>query len=733
MIRHRSKGAYYRINRPLFEERPYSTGCDGPTLRRPSGCHGALDPIAVIMARVHYGATSNGEFVSFLAPLAFWTAAIVVPTLLIFYFLKLRRRQEVVPSTLLWRRAVQDLQVNAPFQRLRKNLLLFLQLLILAAGVTALARPIIETSVSDEHSVVLLIDRSASMNTLEDDGRTRFENAKEQAIRLVKTLNRTRSRWWSFFGGGEAQARVMAIAFADRAVVVSPFTSNMTDVIDLIEKLEPTEGRTNMREALELAEAYMMQTTLEQTPETAEQASRIVLFSDGAVSGVEDVVLRAGSLTLIPIGTTRDNVGITALRIQRNYERPEMLSTLLQVQNFGPEAVTTDVSLYIDGRLTTVQTISLAAARARGKEAVGTSKAADEGPEIASASLSFEFVLEKGGLLEARLSRNDALLVDNRAFVIVPPPRKLRVLLVSRQNFFLESALQGLSLEKYEYLTPQQYENAPVDETELNGQSLYDVVIFDKHNTSRLPLGNYIFLGAVPETEAITVEDELEDHSLQWWDETHPILRSVALDYVFAAKGLVLKVSPRAEKLIEGPRGPVLFRYSNEGRHYLVLTFAIENSSWWGKISFPKFVQNAVLFMGSGGALAEREPLRPGDPLRIPLPADTKTAKIARPDGTRETVRADSRGVARYAATHKVGVYRVEPGIHGRDCFAVNLESAGESDISPRESFQLGGAAEIEIGQAIRSATPEIWRWFIGTALLIAFLEWYIYNRRVMI
>ncbi len=671
---------------------------------------------------------------SFLAPLAFWITAIVVPALLVLYFLKLRRRQEIVPSTLLWRRAVQDLQVNAPFQKLRKNLLLFLQLLILALGVTALARPIIETSVSDEHSVVLLIDRSASMNALEEGGQTRFEMAKEQAIRYVKTLNRTRSRWWSFFGGAEAQARVMAIAFADRAVVVSPFTGSMTDVIDLIEKLEPTDGRTNMGEALELAEAYMMQTTLEQTPETAEQASRIVLFSDGAVSGVADVVLRAGSLTLIPIGQAGDNVGITALRIQRNYERPELLSTLVQLENFGPERVTTDVSVYIDGRLTTVQTIErLAAARARGEEAVGTGETGDEGPEISSAALSFEFPLETGGLLEARLSRDDALLVDNRAFVIVPPPRKLSVLLVSAQNFFLEAALQGLSLEKYDYLTPQQYENSPAEEIELNGQSLYDVVIFDKHRTSRLPSGNYVFLGAVPENEGITVEGELEDHSLQWWDETHPILRNVALDYVFAAQGLVLETPPRAEKLIEGPRGAVLFRYSNEGRHYLVLSFAIENSSWWGKVSFPKFVQNAVLFMGSGGALAEREPLRPGDPLRIPLAAETETARLACPDGTHVTLRADARGVARYAATHKVGVYQVEPGVPGRDRFAVNLESASESDISPRQSFELGGGATIEVGEVIRSATPEVWRWFIGAALLIAFFEWYVYNRRVVI
>ncbi|MHC4559945.1 MAG: BatA domain-containing protein, partial [Planctomycetota bacterium] len=65
--------------------------------------------------------------------IAVYSAAVFVPLLLLLYFLKLKRRERIVSSTLLWKRAVQDLQVNAPFQRIRHNILLFLQLLMLLA------------------------------------------------------------------------------------------------------------------------------------------------------------------------------------------------------------------------------------------------------------------------------------------------------------------------------------------------------------------------------------------------------------------------------------------------------------------------------------------------------------------------------------------------------------------------------------------------------------------------
>src|SRR6478752_1265675 len=119
---------------------------------------------------------------SFLNPFtAALAAAVAIPILLILYFLKLRRREMPVASTLLWRKAIQDLQVNSPFQRLRRNLLLLLQLLILLALLLAFSRPVTSYRPPPGARSVILIDRSASMSAKDMDGRPRLEEAKRRA------------------------------------------------------------------------------------------------------------------------------------------------------------------------------------------------------------------------------------------------------------------------------------------------------------------------------------------------------------------------------------------------------------------------------------------------------------------------------------------------------------------------------------------------------------------------
>ena len=63
---------------------------------------------------------------TFLSPLAFALLALI-PPIIALYLLKLRRQEYEVSSVYLWQRFVRDVEINARCQRLRRSLLLLLQ------------------------------------------------------------------------------------------------------------------------------------------------------------------------------------------------------------------------------------------------------------------------------------------------------------------------------------------------------------------------------------------------------------------------------------------------------------------------------------------------------------------------------------------------------------------------------------------------------------------------------
>src|SRR3972149_5110051 len=98
-----------------------------------------------------------------LAPLPL-IGLVAVPIIVAFYMLRLRRPEHPVSSTYLWQQLVRDVEANAPWQKLRRSLLLLLQLLLPGLLPLVVARPFSEHPAGLARDLVLVIDASASMS-----------------------------------------------------------------------------------------------------------------------------------------------------------------------------------------------------------------------------------------------------------------------------------------------------------------------------------------------------------------------------------------------------------------------------------------------------------------------------------------------------------------------------------------------------------------------------------------
>src|SRR2546428_1789591 len=123
---------------------------------------------------------------SLLSPLALLVATLTIPLLLL-YFLKVRRRQAMVSSLLLWNPALRDREASTFFQRLQRDPLLILQLLALLALALALARPAVTVMGYGAKRIVIVLDTSASMKATDVDP-SRFARAQREALGLVGRL-----------------------------------------------------------------------------------------------------------------------------------------------------------------------------------------------------------------------------------------------------------------------------------------------------------------------------------------------------------------------------------------------------------------------------------------------------------------------------------------------------------------------------------------------------------------
>jgi hypothetical protein len=645
-----------------------------------------------------------------------YAAAAAVPLLLLLYFLKLKRREVIVSSTLLWKRAVQDLQVNAPFQKLRRNLLLLLQLLALMAVLVALAGPVLAWRQGPGQRYVILIDRSASMNAT-DVKPSRLEVAKKEAKVFVESM---RGGSVVSLGGGADHA--MVIAFDQHAKVMCNFTADRRQLLAALDAIEPSDGPSRLGEAVTMAQAFAQSPGVEANNRSAETPARLVLFSDGRIQDLETVVVAPDEVVFHRIGVAPDNVAVTAMNARRSYEQPEQVEVFASLANYGAEPVTRDVQLAIDGNVHAVRPVTIPACQ----------PAAGDVP-FKPGQTAVNFSLSHGGpgVLEVRQLGDDTLSRDDAAWSILEPPKRLSVLLVTNGNPVLESALQACPLERLDPCTPAGF--AALDPAVFAVQRRYDVVVLDNHVPARLPACRYLVFGAPPKGIDVNSPRELDNQVMVDWRSQHPVLQYVNLTNLFALKCSKLEVPRDAEVLAEFNESPALVLVRRQGSTYLLAGFDVLQSNWPFEPSFILFCYNAMSFLGAQVGSGGRHELAVGEPISIESVPAEAVVTLTRPDAAKAELTPDPSGMVRFPGTRRVGVYKAETTDQPVRVYAVNLLDTEESRIEPQDRIKFSSVTIAAQEQMVQRANVPLWPLLILAALVLVGVEWLAYNLKVRI
>lgn len=643
---------------------------------------------------------------TFLSPLAFALLALI-PPIIALYLLKLRRQDYEVSSVYLWQRFVRDVEANAPWQRLRRNLLLLLQVLFLLLLILALVRPATPTEGVAGQSVVLVLDHSASMAATDEAGplgqpTSRLASAKQAAAEMVTHLPDT--------------ARVTVIAAAGGQVdLLTSATQDPRQALNAIDSIQPTLLNSDLDPALTLAEAIVAR----------EASAEIVVLSDGALKPPPD-----SSARLVAFGRSDANQAINTVSISPAADG--RLTLFAQADNYSSAATQRRLIVEVDGAPFAAVDLDL--------------------PPAGHVEQVIEAIPPEAETVDVYLqpSDEDVLPLDDRARLVVRPAEPARVTVVTDGNFFLQTALSlldgrrvGVAVETTTVapanLLPNQAATSPDD--------LNTVHIFDRTLPEALPPGNLLLI-APPQSVAglFDMTGHLDNPALEVAQPEHPLVDNLSLADAQILATQVISAGAWARTVVAGyadqtrPNSrpvPLLLAGEIDGRRIAILAFDLHQSDLPLRPAFPILMANLIRYLApeAGGVLPAQ--VAPGQPLAITLPAGVARARLIYPNGAVQAIEA---GVGQTPpALTQLGLYTLvfdppdnQPGDQIR--FAVNFFDPIESAIASQPDLALTGRNREQTAQvALPPAYREWWRLLATGALLLLVAEWLVYRRSVAV
>lgn len=648
-----------------------------------------------------------GVPLSVLVPLG--SAAAVV--LIGLYLLRERHRPVVVPFLDLFRARADERVPGRLAKRLRRLASLLLQLLVLLLLLLALFDPRSEASRKPGRSIAVLLDVSASMAALvpappSGQRQTRLDRAKERVRDWARKLSDS--------------DRLLLIELSARPEPRTSFTNDPRSVEAALDALGVKDVPADLRAGLLLA-----RDALAGLPHP-----EVIVVGDGAYPPLDSELARGLDVRFepvvempVPSSASREgpeNVGISAFSARRYRLDPQRFEVLLDVASTAKSSAEVE--------------LTLASVDAAFRERAPLDVHRLDVPPSGQTSLLLQNLSGATEGIVARLRRTDGgdnwLPGDDRAHLLLAPLRPVRVLVVGRDNTFLDAALltePGVDLQR---VAPEQYPP----------QGEYDVTVFDGTSAPRSArTGAALYLGAGNGLGfPLELGKKLELFGFDHWRKDSPLFRSVDPYDVQVLQGRALV--PRRGDVVLGQSGqePIIVLGEREEGRFVALGFDPRQSDFVLRPAWPLFLHNVLWHLAPGPDRSDGLARATGTTWHLEAPLPSEPARLVGPLGTASLF------TQRLAVSHghattfgeRAGFYRIEQGREAQGFFA-NFFDPIEATLLPAPRLfrpnETDHAAKRETPRpdpirATRQRPP--WIWLALAAALISFLEWWTYHRR---
>jgi len=553
-----------------------------------------------------------------------------------------------------------------PWQKLRKNILLFLQLMLAGLLVIILAKPYIEGGMIKSESYILILDQSVTMQA-KDESPNRFEEAKNKMYQFINNL--------------EPAAKISVVVMGKEPFILANQSTDKNAVIKKIEDVKVLNSGINLENTETLVKAI-----------NDNIKSSIYIFSD------KDIKMTDLNSNLIKVGKHYENCGITLLS---HAKEEEQIAALVKVKNFGNENNELSVALYGDEKLIDIKRVELAAKEEKNVFFTGISK------EIK--------------VLKAQIDLEDILEVDNVMYDVVYEDVKEKVLLLTRQNIFLEQILS---------LLPQ-VELYKGDLDSMDNLQGYYLYIFDGYMPEKLPEDGHILVFDPPlENPLLEVKQDIEVSTLYpSGGELLAFLDQIKFDI---AKTKKLSVPQWGQVILNSEETPLIIAGERGEQKIMVCGFDLHQTDLPLRTEFPIFIYNTIQWF-IPEKIHNLEKIIAGDTIEFQIAPESKEVSLVKPDGTYERL-APPFPLQPYKNTNETGIYTLEQKgekIDSFHYFAVNPLVEWDFAGSFAESNGEDAKENSQTYDNMIEGNRNLKNILLIMLLVLMFLEWWVYVRGI--